>query len=535
MLLRGTPYADVLVGTNEDDALLGLEGNDSLTGGPGADVILGGPGIDQAAYLDSAEGVSVDLSWPREQRGGDAEGDILFDIENLSGSRFDDFLGGDEGSNYLEGHTGRDTIIGGAGDDWASSDGIGDSFDGGAGIDTLRLSFMGRMTPVVVDLGTGFLSDGSSAVGFERLRIETGAGDDVIVGGNGNRADPSGDVAGDTIFTGSGNDRIVAGGGDDLVSTGWGDDIVDAGEGDDTVWSDDVDIFDAGPGNDFVAAGARSTVDGGAGDDHLHVDLRAFDPDFVFDFGLERASAGLSFRNFETLSVWSGDGDDVIAGGARDDEIDGSYGDDRLYGAAGDDTLDGGYGSDALYGGEGDDILRGGYQNDRLDGGAGDDRLDAGYGDDSLSGGAGDDWMDAGFGNDTAHGGEGDDRLDGGFGNDRLYGGAGDDVIDGRSDNDELSGYIGDDTLTGGRGADVFVFWGGNNGRDRVLDFNAAEGDVLRFSHSFLRDKVDLAHATHQAAEGVEIAWTGADGVTHGVVLVGVDLADFDPGRVAFA
>jgi Ca2+-binding RTX toxin-like protein len=284
-----------------------------------------------------------------------------------------------------------------------------------------------------------------------------------------------------------------------------------------------------------VYAGARSNVDGGPGDDHLEVNLRAYSGDFSFDFALEKASAGLSFRNFESLTVRSGDGDDVIAGAARGDTIDASYGNDRLYGAGGSDSLNGGYGNDALYGGDGDDVLLAGFGNDRLDGGDGDDRLEAGYGDDALSGGLGNDVLESGFGNDTAFGGDGDDRIGGGFGDDHLYGSAGNDTLDGGAGRDVLSGYTGDDSLAGGRGADLFFFWGSNIGRDRILDFNAAEGDMLHFSHSFLRNGADLAQAVHQGAEGTEIAWIGADGVQQSIVLVGVDLAEFDPSRVDFA
>jgi Ca2+-binding RTX toxin-like protein len=250
--------------------------------------------------------------------------------------------------------------------------------------------------------------------------------------------------------------------------------------------------------------------------------------------GFEKPAAELPATNPETPTVQFGSPIVVIIGTAGDDKIDGSWADDRIYGGAGNDTLDGGYGSDVVNGDEGRDTIEGGYQNDRVDGGAGDDRIDAGYGDDTLAGGAGDDQMEAGYGNDTAYGGDGDDRIGGGFGNDQLYGAAGNDTLDGLNDDDVLSGYTGDDTLTGGPGADVFVFWGSNNGRDRVLDFNASEGDVLRFDHSYLRNAADLTLAMNQTAEGAEIAWTDAEGVDHGVLLLGVHIADVDVSRVEF-
>lgn len=67
----------------------------------------------------------------------------------------------------------------------------------------------------------------------------------------------------------------------------------------------------------------------------------------------------------------------------------------------------------------------------------------------------------ANTGADTIQALAGDDYVFGGFGNDVLYG-------------DE-----GNDTERGGPGADVFQSFG-DAGLDRVLDFNAGEGDRVR-------------------------------------------------------
>ncbi len=42
--------------------------------------------------------------------GGDADGDTLVNIENLTGSNFNDTLEGDGGNNILNGGTGTDTV-----------------------------------------------------------------------------------------------------------------------------------------------------------------------------------------------------------------------------------------------------------------------------------------------------------------------------------------------------------------------------------------------------------------------------------------
>ena len=69
--------------------------------------------------------------------GGYADGDSILNIENLTGSRFDDTLSGDAGANILDGKAGADTIDGGAGDDRIIGGAGADRIDGGAGSDTL--------------------------------------------------------------------------------------------------------------------------------------------------------------------------------------------------------------------------------------------------------------------------------------------------------------------------------------------------------------------------------------------------------------
>ncbi|HLT02327.1 MAG TPA: DUF4114 domain-containing protein, partial [Geminicoccaceae bacterium] len=78
-----------------------------------------------------------------------------------------------------------------------------------------------------------------------------------------------------------------------------------------------------------------------------------------------------------------------------------------------------------------------------------------------------------------------DDDIFGLDGNDVLFGDSGDDRLDGGPGDDVLSGGFGNDELIGGPGADSFVFSSTAEGEDRILDFNAAEGDRLDFSELF--------------------------------------------------
>jgi Ca2+-binding RTX toxin-like protein len=118
---------DTLSGGGGTDSLSGGQGQDLLNGGQGADVLDGGSGVDTASYIGSSVGVDVFLlfGWGF---GGDAEGDTLSQIENLTGSVHDDNLQGDADAN---------TLTGGGGDDFLVGLGGNDRFVGGAGADRL--------------------------------------------------------------------------------------------------------------------------------------------------------------------------------------------------------------------------------------------------------------------------------------------------------------------------------------------------------------------------------------------------------------
>jgi Ca2+-binding RTX toxin-like protein len=69
----------------------------------------------------------------------------------------------------------------------------------------------------------------------------------------------------------------------------------------------------------------------------------------------------------------------------------------------------------------------------------------------------------------------------GGAGKNWLDGSSGNDILDGGGD-DRLIGGPDDDWLTGGSGADLFVYNDLYPSADRILDFNAAEGDRIDLS-----------------------------------------------------
>jgi serralysin len=75
---------------------------------------------------------------------------------------------------------------------------------------------------------------------------------------------------------------------------------------------------------------------------------------------------------------------------------------------------------------------------------------------------------------------DGDDLLRGTKQDDVIAALGGRDTLFGYGGDDQLEGGRGFDKLTGGRGADLFIF--STVGRDRITDFNAAEGDMIDIS-----------------------------------------------------
>ncbi len=147
--LRGLGGADALYGKGgndwleggaEQDSLYGGADNDTLEGGAGADWLDGGLGDDTVSYAGSDASVAVNLS--RDTAGnaagaGHAAGDTISGFENVVGSKHNDDLRGDEGSNALSGGDGKDWISGDRGNDELRGGGGNDRLIGGGGADTL--------------------------------------------------------------------------------------------------------------------------------------------------------------------------------------------------------------------------------------------------------------------------------------------------------------------------------------------------------------------------------------------------------------
>ncbi|MGL4965691.1 MAG: beta strand repeat-containing protein [Inquilinus sp.] len=196
-ILQGGGGDDLLTGGGGADTLDGGAGNDLLRGGAGADKLDGGAGVDTATYYASALGVTV---VPGSGSSGDAQGDRLSGIENLTGSNVGgDSLTGDSGANILSGWGGDDRLNGGAG---------ADTLNGGIGADFI--SYYDSNAAVAVNL-TASTASGGTAQGDVLISIESVNGssfNDTLIGNT--AANVLGGLAGrDTLTGGGGADRFV--------------------------------------------------------------------------------------------------------------------------------------------------------------------------------------------------------------------------------------------------------------------------------------------------------------------------------------
>ena len=107
----GPSHDGRLTGDGDANGINGGAGNDALGGGAGADTIDGGADTDTASYAGSGAAVAVDLG-ASSASGGDAAGDVLSNIENLTGSIHDDTLTGHARTHVRRGRRASATISG---------------------------------------------------------------------------------------------------------------------------------------------------------------------------------------------------------------------------------------------------------------------------------------------------------------------------------------------------------------------------------------------------------------------------------------
>ncbi|MEI8324519.1 MAG: calcium-binding protein, partial [Betaproteobacteria bacterium] len=442
--LSGSAFSDTLVGNSGANTIHGGAGDDVLEGMGGADTLDGGSGANTASYEHAGGSVTASLT-DASINLGDALGDSYTQIQNLTGSVFDDVLVGDSGANIVNGGSGDDVLEGLAGADVLS---------GGAGSDSA--SYEHALSAVAASLSTGL-------AGFSAL----------------------GDAAGDSYFsieklTGSTyNDKLIGDGNANVLSGGAGDDVLEGMAGADTLIG--------GVGSDTASY------------EHATRLVEASLTTGLAGFSSSGDAQGDTFTSIENLTGSAmddklvGDGNaNVLSGGAGDDVLEGLGGTDSLIGGAGSNTAsyehatlavtasltNAGINSGDAAGDSYTQIqnLTGSGLNDTLIGDANSNVLSGGLGDDVLEGMGGADTLigGAGTGNDSASyehasafvdaslttglpgfGSAGDAQGDSYSGIENLIGSAFNDNLIGDANNNTLSGGAGNDVLEGLGGADV--------------------------------------------------------------------------------
>lgn len=362
----------------------------------------------------------------------------------LDGGAGDDKLIGGAGDDTLIGGTGNDDMTGGTGNDTyfvdSAKDFIHESSAAAGGIDTVMLDADALATYTIADGVENLRYHGAHAAyitgNWLNNDIETGDGDDFVDGGAGN----------DTIETGDGSDTLTGGLGQDHLDGGAGADVMKGGADNDEYVVDNVGdkvIENPGEGLDKVFSSIDYTL--GANVENLTLT------------GMAKAGFGNALANY-------------IVGNNADNWIDGGAGADIMQGGMGNDTY--------VVDNAGDKVL------EAFDRGI--DEIDT-----SVSYTLSDNVENMLLTGTAAINGSGNalnNRLIGNDAANTLSGGAGNDYLSGRGGDDVLIGGSGADQLAGGAGADRFVFTSladstvAATGRDTIVDFSHAEGDLIDLS-----------------------------------------------------
>jgi Ca2+-binding RTX toxin-like protein len=125
LTIQGNASNNKLTGTGTSDVIAGSAGGDKIHGGSGSDTLDGGTGGNDLLDYAGSSAVIVVLA-SNAASGGDAQGDVIANFENVSGGNGGDILIGNVINNQINGAGGSDTIQGGDGQD---------SLRGGAGAD----------------------------------------------------------------------------------------------------------------------------------------------------------------------------------------------------------------------------------------------------------------------------------------------------------------------------------------------------------------------------------------------------------------
>jgi Ca2+-binding RTX toxin-like protein len=519
---------DTISGGAGNDTLYGDDGDDTLDGGTGNDTIISGSGSDVIVitsttnsdtltdFTDGTDAIGFDASITSSNLSIVASGsdtlikngsDTLMtltgissavvtaidlqststDAQTLNGTSGNDVLIGGAGDDTFNGGVGSDELIGWGGDDTfniASKSGSWtDTINGGSGTNVLNISYVAnglsdfttRSIPASEGATMSFVDANGGTINFTNILSWTGEMKwDGYVTANSKiyrfvsdlRHDyspfsgaygsvyafvyesPANTV--EVVLPDSGKwlPQYRMSGYKDFAFDGQETFTIYGGAGNEAIFGGyKADTITGGAGNDYICAGdGADTVTAGDGDDVVYTSVASLSEDSSVNGG--SGSNTLVFSG--PAGCWTNESINSATTFNLSSDLANASNFSNIGGGGNNDTLTGDGNANVIIGAGG---------NDTLNGGAGDDTI---YGDAHLGDTGGTVYGIRSYGLT-----EGNDTISGGAGNDTLYGDDGDDTLDGGT---------GNDTLTGGSGKNVFVITSSSGGStlsagDVITDF----------------------------------------------------------------
>ncbi|WP_261817079.1 LEPR-XLL domain-containing protein [Vibrio gallicus] len=494
--ILSTSLADVTEVTNlgfvsgGNDIVIGNQGDDILIGGQGSDDIYGAnmsanspvSGVDNDLIIGDMGQVTLDAGVIRliattdTNQGGDDE---------IYAGQDNDIILGGAGNDYIESGAGNDWVLGDFGEVELGDEHIvlrtqlgdehafgNDEIHLGAGLDT-ALGGLGSDT-ITSDAGDShIIADNGILTYSVNGTLLSVRSEDPALGGD------------DTVNLGDGDNIVIGGQGRDQITTAAGNDVV-IGDNGDVVLVDGIVRSIASRDTDITTTGA-DTISVGSGSDRVIAGLDSLIEEF------NETPEGVEFSSrFISDSVISESGDTQLLAdngmltynaqgqlvGALSTEIE-QGGDDQVHLGAGDNLVIGGKGDDVITTVSGQDVVIGDNGQIELIGGVvrvmrSTDTQDATAGEDTIQLGSGFDRVIAGLGSDSVTSDSGDSHViaDNGVliyneqgilvdasssephlgGNDDVILGQGQHVVIGGSGSDEITTANGNDMILGDNG-----------------------------------------------------------------------------------
>jgi Ca2+-binding RTX toxin-like protein len=473
--ITGGDGNDTLLGGDGDDTIIGGRGSDKLFGGAGndtfvwnpgdgSDVIEGQDGSDTMLFngANIAEKIDIEANHQRVTFTRDVAA-ITMDMNGIENIRFNGLGGADTitvgnlagtgvtevaldfGSNGVgDGAADQATVTGTNGADQITVIGAAGAVTvAGLAAEVDLTDVEGANDALLINAGAGndTITAANLPSGVIRLTIDGGAGNDTIIGSQGDDFLIGGD-GNDTVVGGRGSDTAFLGNGNDTFvwNPGDGSDVVEGQAGTDTLQFNGSNI---GENMDLSANGTRLRLSRDVGnivmdvDGVEHVQITAAggaDTITVNDLtGTAVTQVALDLSVPPGSGQGDGAADTVIVNGTAGDDtiaVAGSAAGVTVAGLAAKVTIagaEGGLDSLTVNGLAGNDTinasgLKAGVVNLTINGGAGDDTITGSQGNDVVIGGQGSDVAKLGAGDDTFvwNPGDGSDTVDGQAGNDTL-------------------------------------------------------------------------------------------------------------------